>query len=350
MNPLETMIRDTLVEEAGHAPSPEGLVDAVRAADRRRRRTRYVALGAAAAVCAGAVALSLVEVNRGGEQGADGAAPWGRPIGYHGIVLDVPRGIAVLGTAACGTPRSYVVTFDPHMAPLCPGHVPPTPGARAKASRPGLRVLIEPRSRDPFGLTTLAPPLHPTSVDGHRGSIGYGHVHGDSGIMGVLILPKPGVELSVTAPGAGIVHRILDSVRVNAAGPLGCAQRVPQGRPANPTASEIVPGSPVAAKICDYVRDAGGGQWLLSSRSVPRRLLPRLVQLIDGLPLDANYDFPPASDTKLPADVSRLVFRYADGATRTISVQRRTPSLVDDGHLRSLDLHGRVTRLLGGVR
>lgn len=346
MNQLETMIRDTLVEEAAHAPSSEGLADAVHAADRRRRRARYAALGAAAAVCAGAVALSVVHSASTPLPGADNGGRWGRAIGYHGIVLNAPRGIPVRN--ACPPPvGSYVLAVDPDLASLCPAIESPV-------GRPGrpLRVVLGPGSypAGPFTSPPLRLALQPTSVDGYRGSTGYGHLRGDSGTTGVLILPNPGVEVSVTAPDAGIVHRILDSVRVSAVDPRGCAQRIGKGRPQNSSASEIIPGSPVAAKVCDYVREHSGAQWLLGSRSVPRRLIPRLVQLIDGLPLDANYDFPPASDTKLPADVSRLVFRYADGATRTISVQRSTPSLVDDGHLRALDLRGRVTRLLGGVR
>ena len=346
MNPLETMIRDTLVEEAAHAPSSEGLADAVHAADRRRRRARYGALGAVAAVCAGAVALSLVHSASTPLPGADNGGRWTRAIGYRGIVLNVPQGIAVRN--ACPPPvGSYVLAVDPDLADLCPAIESPV-------GRPGrpVRVVLAPGSY-PVGPSASPPlrlPLHPISVDGRHGSIGYGHLRGDSGTSGVLILPNPGVEVSVTAPDADIVHRILDSVRVSAVGPLGCAQRITRDRPANPVASELVAGGPVAATVCDYVREASGGQWLLGSRSVPGRLLPRLVRLIDGLPLDANYDFPPASDTKLPADVTWLVFRYADGATRTISVQRNTPSLVDDGHLRALDLHGRVTRLLGGVR
>jgi hypothetical protein len=324
MDVLESLVRETLAEHATDAPSDEGLLDAV--TRRRSRRWPVVLSAAAVVVLAAGLAIVLSRDSRRHEVAAGPTSPnTAHPtstaptssapvagasmkiLGYHGIVIAVPRRLPVL-TVPCTLPAEYVLAADPQAAYSCPALRP--------APRPTFTVWL---ATDP----------------GTRGSgqTRYRHIAGFPGSGGVLDVADSPVVVTVTAPTHAQVRAVLTSVRPSA-DVNGCPATF--GKVSNPVTRELVPGSPIGAVRCVYAT----GRWLLTS--IALRSPASLARSIDRLPV---YGYaPPETSPTYERDL--LLFDLTHGSTRTISMLLNDRPLFSDGHRTLWDPHSRVVELI----
>lgn len=305
MDALETLVREALAEHAAEAPGPDRLVVPPCSAERGRKRWPHVLLAAAAVA---AVAVGVV-ILRGGSSGSPPASPKPsfapilpgmKEVSYHGITIQVPNNLRPSSTD-CAAPRNVIDTVDWSLAPLCP-------------------VTIDIQDRRPGTLVRLAP-----YQNGRPDPMRIQH---QPGVVERRNLPGPGVSVYVAAPTRARVRAIFGTLRVTPVDRNGCVATLPAL--ANPPASGLLPGRPVAASVCTYTRlpNFRVAAYLLRSQSIEHHRLAFLVAAIHGLPAGPGKNF-----EELPGGV-RYLFTYADGSVRAIDARRGDdPSVTDGQHV-----------------
>lgn len=284
MTDLEELVRATLADRADDAPTPDRLVDSVRARRHRMRRSRQaLAVVAVAAATAAAVVIPLTltasphQTNK--HVDAPPKPPTEQVIGFHGIEITVPASWKMNATR-CGTPVADTVIRDSGGNPLCLLARPP-------------KVSSVELTADVMGTAKLI--LHtsqyqnPHGVNFSRGPVGHG--------IGA-IAPGVGVVLFIDANPA-LTQQILDSVRPVATDTTGCKMHERRLNPPFSSASVRGPAppfviSPAATSIavCHYQDN-----WLVSSAVATGTELANLVHQANS----ARRGFAHAR----PADYSR---------------------------------------------
>lgn len=349
MTDLEHLVRDALAFHAGGAPDAERLLHEVheRAARERRRSWSAVVLAAAAgtavvvAVAAqapGADPMPDTGQVAGAEQGQDTEAASGadatapgptstdavpaglQPVSFHGVEVLVPASWSINAIRCGSTPTQDTVVIEdgsPQAACL-------------QAQPPGLTVLRLAPLGEPFdGAAGFA--TDTTTVSGQPARRGVGTLDRANGgqqwevEIAVLVLPGPGVLVTVESPDPTYAQELLDSVRIVDVDSVGCRDRVPplEPRPGDSrsgAADRLVPGAPTSAAICRYV-----GDWLARSAAVPRDDVGQLVTILNALPVGVSTPGPgffvtPESCADDPARVFVVQFAEADGTASDVHV------------------------------
>jgi len=154
--------------------------------------------------------------------------------------------------------------------------------------------------RPPGGQPVVRLATRSVTVGGYRGREGEGTGHstavanelGGEGFLdrlgpvhyAVLVLPRPGVVLTVIAPRLATAERIVSTARVvMEADSNGCAARVSRLSPAGPSLrrgslAQLVPDTPQAVSVCRYAYD-----WLNRSRKLTNASTSRLQSLLNAL-------------------------------------------------------------------
>ncbi len=303
MDVLEALIRDTLAEHADDAPPATYLLETV--TGRRHPRTRWLMLGAAAAVVLLVIGVA-VAAGRGERSvpagssstmstGPDLARLPDKTVAYHGVVIAVPGELPVL-TNACGEPASFVLADDPNTSVSCAR-------PNVTAARQVLTVL----------LTDQAAAIPGPSQGRAQQSVS---------VSGTDVM------VTVTAPSNATVRRILASVKV-APDPNGCPARLTA-----PSRRWVVGRTGIQLVRCVY---ASGG-WLQASFRLGFADL--VARRIAALPMNVNE----GSLNGYEHDLLR--FSYPDGTTRIVSVELGSPSLfaADRGVVH--DVGNRVANLI----
>lgn len=352
MDRLEILLRDTLDEHAADAPAE---LTPSRPRGASRSRARWAAVAAAAAVIAVAGGLLALQSSR---QPDHPAAPAGPPtwlpagfkvVSYHGIEIGVPSALR-LEANPCGQPQYDTVSVDAGMVHGC---VPIT--KQDEVSPPGLTVVALSGTGDGSGQTnTIRHTGTTVHVDGKSGRRSYTTLATIPGVTGVLTLPDPGVQISVTSPSRTRTDAILDTAHISPVDYLGCAAQPNSLIPAhNLPADELVPGSPASIVTCHYAMVAGWREtWLVGSGPLvePNRL-PALVAALNDLPRTT------AAAGRSAGVREWIVFNYPDGTKRKVSVGANNSNalVIGDGQrfVKAVE-NTAVSRLmypsLGGVR
>jgi hypothetical protein len=315
MSPIETELSRVLNEAAPEPPEGSGPREF--GAVPRRQWVLPVAAAAAVLLIA-AIAVAIARHGGGATRASNGSLTVGPPapkpasgmvsVGYFGITVTVPTDFLV-GPVLCSEPRhNSVVPFTYEVA-SCPAMI-----GRPKVARDVTIVYLEPESVGGI------PARHPTTVDGVPARTGDGR---DSYRRpeSVLVIPRNQVQVLVIAPTYATAHRVLQNVHVAPVDTHGCADHAARlTADSNPSATAIVPGRPTSATACEYsnhYRLIGSGPLTQNQISRVQRALDRAHEGKDFAPTVLNV---------------RYLFRYADGATRTVDVDLDVdPSAATDG-------------------
>lgn len=313
MSDLASLVRDALAAHEQAAPGGAGLLDAVRQRRTRRRRRAWTGATIVTAAIVAVATLLTVSAHGGGQTSTVTAPsqppdpstipPGAQAVSYRGIEVFVPAEWK-LNDARCGTPESSTVlaTGGPTLA--CDTGGPS-----------GLTVVRLATTPDGFveGINT-----HPTTVDGQPARRGSGiPTNGGATVKYVLILPGPGVVVSVESPNASTANHLLDAVRITPVDLNGCVDRVttlvapPRGRA--DAAAVLVPGSPIRATVCSY-----SDFRVTDSAPVSASGLPQLIGTLNALPVGLSYPGPgfggsPAVCTEDLRNGFIVHFSYATG-------------------------------------
>jgi len=321
MNRLDNLVRDTLAARHYDGPDGRALLDAVHRRGARRRRARLGGLATAAAVIvAAAIAVPLTVGGSGGSPSevtaTEPAVPAGmQAVSSHGVEFFVPQAWKINDTR-CATPIHDTAIVEYGLAVrLC-----------AFPQPPGLTVARIGAVDTPHGKEIAALATTATTVGGQPARRGVGTDPVTHAPLAVLVLPGPGVVVSVQSPDPAASQRILDSVRLAGVDAYGCPARAVSLDP--PAASDrpgaaraLVPGRPTGASVCRYSADR-----LVRSAALTRAELDRLAAILNALPAGpgqpANGGGEDAAHCAQDAHRGFVVHvRYARGPALTVTIR-----------------------------
>lgn len=287
MNRLEELIRDAFTAHEREAPDPANLLaDLHSRDDRSRGKDRIMARIAPAVYVAliigialyGAVYLAGRSQRAAEPPPAGPAVPEGmKPVSFHGVQVFVPASWPISPERSeCDRPTSDFVEL-PFGAVTSIGCFPKPSLAAVTAVR--FDTADSPRGQQRATVATEA-----VIVDGHTGRRGAGVAKGETTEMAVLVLPDPGVVISVASPDEATAQRILDSTRVVPVDSYGCVDHVEPLTPAGASersgaGSQLVPGEPISGAVCLY-----GGSWLAHSVRLSNEQMGNLRSILNALP------------------------------------------------------------------
>lgn len=320
MDRLETLIRDTLAEHAADAPGASALTIASSTSSAPRARRRWLAAGLAAAVVAG-VAVGVVALRSDSSHRPTAAPPLPagfKLVSYHGIEIGVPATMPVENGGCGPAQHDQVFAFDGEVW-SCPAIIP-----RQRVPQGLTLVSLEPIGGADASVSALA--TQQTTVDGSQAKTGFGALPDQPGVTGVVVLPEPGVIVTVTSPSQETSGTILATIRLAAIDRYGCAAQsgalTPTG---NASADSLLPGEPISVVGCIYTGD-DNLVWLAGSVRLTGRQLSGVV--------GALQEFNPKVGDRYRSGGLRalLRFQYRDGHTRTIVLTLDTePAIATDG-------------------
>lgn len=277
MSLLEDLVRKTLVAHENEGSDPARVLAGVRAGLLRRRRRDQALVGvliAALAATTGGVLFAIVHRSPSVSP-VTSIPPGTQPVSFHGVEIFVPAQWK-LNNTDCGTPVADTVITPFAATPSC-----------FVSQRPGLTVarLITLASQE--GRQEARVATKPVTVDGHQGRRGTGEYFGKR--LAVLVLPDPGVVISVESVNMTKAGRILDSTRVVAVDWAGCTDHVEPLAPKSPdkragTPSLLVPGTPENASICRY-----DDNWLSISVRLSQTQMDSLRNILNALPQGTSF-------------------------------------------------------------
>lgn len=268
MDRFETLVRDALTEGAHGAPSGDRLIAALT----REHPRRWVAPLAAAVV---ALLVTGLVIALRWHQGTDDRSAVDvqrtttRWASFHEVSVAVPASLPTRTTTCGGQFVDEVVAITAQdTSRWCPAV-----GTRL-SPHPGTVVWLGRQNRAwPYsGITTvgLAVAGDATARQGHS----------EDGRSGVVLLPRLGLVVGVTAPSPAAVDAILGTLRIGSVDPLGCAvrqQNAAAGRISS--TSELVPANPSSAVWCVYADSGSLTRSYRLDASLARRLRTALNAL-----------------------------------------------------------------------
>lgn len=237
--------------------------------------------------------------------------PGTQAVSFHGVEVLVPAEWTI-NTVRCSSPiADTVIIEDGAPQPAC-----------ASAQTPGLTVvrLMPIESFNSQAWSELA--TESVTVSGHPASRGTGMSERSQTELAVLLLPGPGVAVTVESPDPAYAEQLLDTVRAAAIDSVGCRDRLPTlaSQPDLSEADPLVPGSPTSASICRYT-----GGWLYRSAAVPTTDVDELVQILNALPLGVSTPGPgffitPEACAEEPDRTFVIQLGYPDGSEVDVHV------------------------------
>jgi hypothetical protein len=282
MSRLEDVVRESLISHEEYLPDGVSLLHAVRRRSARRRRRTW---GAAAVALAAVATTAGVLLTRPGpttmlSTSVGRGVPAGtQPVSFHGVEVFVPE-VWKLNDARCGTPQHDTVMVEDGGGDLF-----------CLVPQPKGLTVVRLATTDSFsGRSRAAVATQPVTVDGKPALRGRGKpAGGTSAELAVLVLPDPGVVISVESPDPALAGQLLDSTRVSPMDTAGCVDRLSSLHPRSTdgAASALVPGTPTNASICRY--SAG---WLLRSSALSTTPSQQLVGILNALPTGVSQPGP----------------------------------------------------------
>jgi hypothetical protein len=255
------------------------------------------------------------------------APPGGQWVSVHGLEVTVPASWKLEDTQ-CGMPvASTVVVLDGGLVPDC----------FVQVKNRGRLTVVQIGGYGYQRTTVRALPLHPSSIDGTHALIGA--VTSSYDPPGTLVyVPKVDAVVEVTGPDPALRRQILDSVRVVRTDSVGCPTRVAAvhaaGSPLTSGAGRLVPGTPVAATVCNYRQD-----WVDTSRALGPAETARLARVLDALPHRAVTV---SQRCVLPYNGSVVHFAYREAPGVDVTVQPGDcPSFAASNGLLTIAFRGR---------
>jgi len=327
MNDLEQLISDALHARDREAPDGAHLLSDVRAKVAVRRRRDWTSAVMAALATAGVVTAVIavlpderhaappVAETPAAVEAIEAPPPTPPPdtqaVSYHGVEVFVPADWGVDATR-CGTPMRDTVIIEDGRGQL----------ACLVAEPPGLTVVrVSPAVDSP----RAAVATEAVTVSGQPARRGVGTPAGrGERELAVLVLPGPGVVVSVESPDAKLAAELLDAVRIVAVDSVGCRDRYTLAGSRLPyrpgAAAQLVLGEPTTARICRYADD-----WLGGSAAVAPAEVVRLVGILNALPVGTSTPGPGyfASEEICAEDLHRgfvIQFGYDDAAPEPLDV------------------------------
>ena len=332
MNEMEDAIRDALKAHRYEEADGSRLLDQVHARLANRRRLGWLAAGVAtAAATAGLIVaitviaplgpdldpldarrLAASEPTTTSTPSPSPVPPGMQAVSFHGVEVLVPAEWTI-NTVRCSSPiADTVIIEDGAPQPACAYPQPPS----------GLTVvrLMPIESFNSQAWSELA--TESVTVSGHPASRGTGMSERSQTELAVLLLPGPGVAVTVESPDPAYADQVLDTVRAVAIDSVGCRDTLPTlvSQPDLSDADPLVPGSPASASICRYT----GGS-LYRSAAVPTTDVDDLVQILNALPLGVSTPGPgffitPEACAEEPDRTFVIQLGYPDGSEVDVHV------------------------------
>lgn len=281
MNPLEELIRDTLIEHAEDTPQFRRLATGRTLEPRPVKRKRQLLILVVANLALLAAALVVVHRMSGTRVAPAGPSiPSGtQPVSFHGTQVFVPHSWPVVESyTSCDRFTGNFVSIPMGSAPSV-SCSPPADLSRLSVVE--FHTLSSPGGRQ---LASLAREETNNERSVRRGSV----ETQDKRRMEIVVFVEQGVVISVTSPNAMLASQIVDTARALSVDSLGCAAHVAALTPKGPakragSKNELVPGTPTSAVVCFY-----SDYWLGRSLKLSTVQSTRLLTILGSLPEGAS--------------------------------------------------------------